>query len=71
MIPRGANGRAMDEHQRIAFGDRQKAVELRAMVVDFENATTQATIETIATADDKLADVQEQLASDDEAAGRS
>lgn len=61
----------MNEHQRIAFGYRQKAVELRAMILDFKNPVTHATIEKVAAAYDRLADIQERLAREDEAAGKS
>lgn len=59
----------MNEHRRISFGYRQKAVELRAMITDFKDPVTHATIEKIAVAYDRLADVQEKLATEEGAAG--
>lgn len=70
-MPRGIIGRAMNEHERLAFGYRQKAVELRAMGLDFKDPVTHKTIEELAAGYDRLAAVQEQLARVDEAAGES
>lgn len=56
----------MNEHQRLAFGYRQKAVELRAMAADFRDPTSLKRIENLADSYDRLAASEEKLAKEDE-----
>ena len=60
----------MNEHLRLAFGYRQKAVELRAMSTDFKDTWTHRTMEKLAASYDSLAIDEENLAKEDESAGR-
>lgn len=58
----GGTGRVMNEHEERAFGFLQKAEELRAMITDFRDPYTRATIEAIAVGYDKLAKTEQTLA---------
>jgi hypothetical protein len=52
----------MNEHAEKAFVYRQRAEELRAMIPDMKDRTYAKILEKIATDYDRLADIQEQLA---------
>jgi hypothetical protein len=63
-------GREMNEHERLAFGYRQKAVELRAMLLDFKDPESLERLGNLAAAYERLANVEDKLASEDKAAGK-
>ena len=59
----------MDRHAEQAFKYRQKAEQLRAMILDMTDQRTRETLEKIAVGYEQLAKVQETLAAADRAIG--
>jgi hypothetical protein len=59
----------MDRHAEQAFKYRQKAEQLRAMILDMSDQQTRETLEKIAVGYEQLAKVQETLAAADRAIG--